>query len=61
MRIPRSEVEEVDSLRDRWEELLELADRVREDLLREKRNAFEQELDKQIKVNEAMPLKLLSH
>jgi len=44
VRIPRVEVEEVDSLRVRWEELLELADSVREDLLKEKRNAFEQEL-----------------
>ena len=50
MRIPRSETEEVDSLREKWDELLELADRVREDLLKEKRNAFEQELDKQVKV-----------
>ena len=52
VRIPRAEVEEVDCLRMRWEELLELAERVREELLKEKRNAFEQELDKQVKVGE---------
>lgn len=57
MRIPRVEVEEVDSLRVRWEELLELADSVREDLLKEKRNAFEQELDKQVKVRQ-LPINL---
>lgn len=41
---------EVDSLRKKWDELLELADKVRDDLLKEKRTAFEQELDKQVKV-----------
>lgn len=52
VRIPRVEVEEVDGLRQGWEELLQLADRVREDLMKEKRNAFEQELDKQVKVSQ---------
>jgi len=51
VRIPRPEIDEVDHLRQRWEELLELAEQVREDLLKEKRNAFEQELDKQVKVS----------
>ena len=50
LRLPRSEVEEVDQLRDHWQELLALADEVRLLLLKEKRGAFEQELDKQVKV-----------
>ena len=50
LRLPRSEVEEVDHLRDRWQELLQLADEVRHVLLKERRGAFEQELDKQVKV-----------
>lgn len=50
MRIPREEVVDVESLRQKWDELLELADAVRDDLLKEKRTAFEQELDKQVKV-----------
>ncbi|XP_055889445.1 dynein axonemal heavy chain 8-like isoform X4 [Biomphalaria glabrata] len=49
LRLPRDEVEEVDSLRDKWAELLELADNVRNVLLKERRGAFEQELDKQVK------------
>lgn len=51
MRLPRNEVEEVDQLRDKWQELMELAEEVRHKLLIEKRGAFEQELDKQVKVN----------
>lgn len=50
LRLPRSEVEEVDQLRDNWQDLLELAEEVRIILLKEKRGAFEQELDKQVKV-----------
>lgn len=50
LRLPRQEVEEVDCLRDKWCELLILADQVREVLLKERREAFEQELDKQVKV-----------
>ncbi len=50
MRLPRSEVEEVDQLRENWQELLELADNVTYVLLKERRGAFEQELDKQVKV-----------
>lgn len=51
VRIPREEVIDVESLRQKWDDLLELADQVRDDLLKEKRNAFEQELDKQVKVS----------
>ena len=43
-------MEEVDNLRMKWQELLELADNVTQVLLKEKRGAFEQELDKQVKV-----------
>ncbi|KAJ8314952.1 hypothetical protein KUTeg_007102 [Tegillarca granosa] len=49
LRLPRNEVEEVDQLREKWQELMELADQVREILLKERRGAFEQELDKQVK------------
>ncbi|XP_074662754.1 uncharacterized protein LOC141915202 [Tubulanus polymorphus] len=49
LRLPRHEVENVDSLRDKWQELLELADNLRHVLLKERRVAFEQELDKQVK------------
>lgn len=50
LRLPRKEVEEVDALRENWFELMELAEQVREVLLKERRGAFEQELDKQVKV-----------
>ena len=50
LRLPRSEVEEVDQLREHWQELLDLADNVTHVLLKERRGAFEQELDKQVKV-----------
>ncbi|XP_041355189.1 dynein gamma chain, flagellar outer arm-like isoform X3 [Gigantopelta aegis] len=49
LRLPRNEVEEVDQLRDKWVELMELAEEVREILLKDRRGAFEQELDKQVK------------
>lgn len=49
LRLPRNEVEEVDQLRDKWVELMDLADQVRENLLKERRGAFEQELDKNVK------------
>ncbi|XP_059166583.1 dynein axonemal heavy chain 8-like [Physella acuta] len=49
LRLPREEVEEVDHLREKWAELLEIADQVRDVLLKERRGAFEQELDKQVK------------
>ncbi|KAK6187606.1 hypothetical protein SNE40_005595 [Patella caerulea] len=49
LRLPRHEVEAVDELREKWQELIELADQVREVLLKERRGAFEQELDKQVK------------
>lgn len=51
LRLPRTEVEEVDALRENWFELMELAEQVREVLLKERRGAFEQELDKQVKVS----------
>ena len=50
LRLPRHEVQEVDRLRERWQELLELAEEVRKILLKEKRENFEQEVDKQVKV-----------
>jgi dynein heavy chain len=50
LRLPRQEVEEVDALRENWTELMDLAEQVREVLLKERRGAFEQELDKQVKV-----------
>lgn len=49
LRLPRQEVEEVDQLRERWAELLLLADDVSRNLLKERRENFEQELDKQVK------------
>ncbi|XP_071504103.1 dynein axonemal heavy chain 5-like [Diadema antillarum] len=50
LRLPRSEVEEVDKLRDSWQEVVDLAEKRRVKLLRERRGAFEQELDKQVKL-----------
>lgn len=50
LRLPREEVELVDQLREQWTELLDLAEQVRVVLLKERRGAFEQELDKQVKV-----------
>lgn len=55
LRLPRTEVEEVDALRENWFELMELAEQVREVLLKERRGAFEQELDKQVKVSHFKP------
>ena len=52
LRLPRSEVQEVDQLRENWQELLNLAEEVQHLLLKEKRKAFEQELDKQVKVGQ---------
>ena len=59
LRLPRKEVEEVDALRENWTELMELAEQVREVLLKERRGAFEQELDKQVKVKFALLLNIL--
>ena len=50
LRLPREEVKQVDSLREKWQDLLQLAESVRKQLLIERRGAFEQELDKQVKV-----------
>ncbi|XP_071801693.1 uncharacterized protein [Asterias amurensis] len=50
LRLPRSEVEEVEKLRDNWQEVIDLAEQCRVKLLKERRGAFEQELDKQVKL-----------
>ncbi|XP_041462850.1 dynein heavy chain 8, axonemal-like [Lytechinus variegatus] len=50
LRLPRSEVEEVEKLRDNWQEVVDLAEKCRIKLLKERRGAFEQELDKQVKL-----------
>ncbi|XP_071954985.1 uncharacterized protein [Antedon mediterranea] len=50
LRLPRSEVEEVNALRDRWQDVIDLAESCRVKLLKERRGAFEQELDKQVKL-----------
>ena len=47
--LPRSEILEVDSLRDKWIALTELAEKVRTQLLSEQRMFFEGEVDKQVK------------
>lgn len=47
--LPRKEVEEVDNLRDEWVKLMTLAEKVRDELLVQKRGIFEQELDKEVK------------
>ncbi|XP_075255403.1 dynein axonemal heavy chain 5-like isoform X4 [Convolutriloba macropyga] len=46
--LPRDEVHNVESLRSNWQHLVEKADKVQDKLMREERNIFEQELDKQI-------------
>ncbi|XP_077977225.1 dynein axonemal heavy chain 8-like isoform X3 [Glandiceps talaboti] len=50
LRLPRSEVEEVNNLRDKWQEVIDMAEAARVKLLKEQRTAFEQELDKQTKL-----------
>lgn len=50
-RLSRSCDEEVERLRDNWQELLAVAERVYMELIREKRGIYEQELDKQVKVS----------
>ncbi|CAF3476774.1 unnamed protein product [Rotaria socialis] len=47
--IPRDELQECSQLRDKWSELMSNADRVRRQLLQERRQQLEQELDKQVK------------
>ncbi|XP_077973667.1 uncharacterized protein LOC120348568 isoform X2 [Styela clava] len=49
LRLARSELQQVDSLRQNWSELVQLADRLGHTLLKERRASFEQELDKQLK------------
>ncbi|XP_063714091.1 dynein axonemal heavy chain 5-like isoform X5 [Symsagittifera roscoffensis] len=46
--LPRDEVHNVESLRSNWQHLVLKADKVQDKLMREERNIFEQELDKQI-------------
>lgn len=50
-RLSRTCDEEVERLRDNWQELLMVAERVYMELIREKRGIYEQELDKQVKVS----------
>ena len=47
--LPRVEVQQVDSLRDEWDKLTNLADRVRIWLLSDQRVHYEREVDKQVK------------
>ena len=47
--IPRDELQECSQLRDKWSDLMLNADRVRRQLLQERRQQLEQELDKQVK------------
>ncbi|XP_028415382.1 dynein heavy chain 8, axonemal-like isoform X2 [Dendronephthya gigantea] len=47
--LPRKEVEEVNNLRDCWRSLMDLADQVHSELMVDKRNIFEQELDREVK------------
>src|SRR5688572_22637993 len=49
-RLSRTCDEEVERLRDNWQELLAVAETVYMELIREKRAIYEQELDKQVKV-----------
>ncbi|XP_073445808.1 uncharacterized protein [Dendrobates tinctorius] len=49
LRIPRGEVNDVTSLRNKWAELMDLTNVVKDDLLKEKQDIFKQELDKQVK------------
>ena len=51
MHLPRDEVHNVESLRSNWQHLVLKADKVQDKLMREERNIFEQELDKQIMVH----------
>ena len=47
--LTREEIEQVTTLREKWSELMKSAENARVLLLQEKRNALEQELDKQVK------------
>jgi len=47
--LPRSEVQQVDTLREEWTTLTELADSVKHRLLTEQRLSYEREVDKQVK------------
>lgn len=47
--LPRSEIYKVDTLRDKWAALVELAEQVKSLLLSKRRLFFEREVDKQVK------------
>ena len=47
--LPRGEVEQVDSLRDDWKALTDLAEQVEHNLLSQQRLLFEREVDKKVK------------
>ncbi len=47
--LPRAEVQQIDSLRDDWRALTDLAEHVQHQLLSEQRRFFEREVDKQVK------------
>ena len=47
--LPRSEVQQVDTLREEWTTLTELADSVKHRLLTEQRLSYEREVDKQVR------------
>ena len=49
----------MEKLRDNWQEVVDLAERCRVRLLKERRGAFEQELDKQVKVSSLYTIKTL--
>lgn len=50
-RLSRSCDEEVECLRDKWQQLMTVAETVYMELIREKRAIYEQELDKQVRVS----------
>ena len=47
--LPRGEIQKVDSLRDEWSALIDLAETVKTELLSKQRVFFEREVDKQVK------------
>lgn len=47
--LTRQEIDQVDNLRENWTNLMVSAENVRTNLLQDKRNSLEQELDKQVK------------
>ncbi|CAK8694917.1 unnamed protein product [Clavelina lepadiformis] len=49
LRLARAELQQVESLRQKWVELVMFADELGQSLVKERRTSFEQELDKQLK------------